>query len=48
MKHDSRAENAPFGRFDRLFRSIITVPKSAVTKEEAKQKRRKKRAKKTQ
>lgn len=46
MKHNSRAENIPFERFDRLFRAIITVPKSAMTKEETKLKRRKKRAKK--
>lgn len=42
MKHASRAEDAPFQRFDRLFREIIAVPKSAVVKEEAKPKRRKK------
>jgi hypothetical protein len=32
-----------FDRFDRLFRTVISVPKSAMLKEEAKQKRRKKK-----
>jgi hypothetical protein len=32
-----------FDQFDRLFRSVISVPKAAVLKEEAKQKRRKKK-----
>lgn len=34
-----------FERFDRLFRAVVSVPKAAVDKEEAKWKRRKKRAK---
>lgn len=33
-----------FENFDRVLRSVISVPKAAVLKEEAKQKRRKKRA----
>lgn len=37
--------NAPgqFGRFDGLFRAVASVPKSEVSKEEAKLKSRKKR-----
>jgi hypothetical protein len=31
----------PFERFDRLFRKIIAVPKSAIDKEEAEWQRRK-------
>ena len=34
-----------FERFDQLFRAVISVPKSAIDKEEAKWKRQKKRAK---
>jgi len=40
----SNAEDQ-FERFDGAFRSVISVPKSTILKEEAKQKRRKKRAK---
>ena len=32
-----------FDRFDRVFRAVISVPKAAMLKEEAKQKRRKKK-----
>lgn len=32
-----------FNRFDRVFRTVIAVPKDAMLKEEAKQKRRKKK-----
>jgi hypothetical protein len=32
-----------FSRFDRVFRAVIAVPKAAMLKEEAKQKRRKKK-----
>jgi hypothetical protein len=35
-----------FERFDKLFRAVIAVPKAAINKEEAKEKRRKKRDKK--
>jgi hypothetical protein len=34
-----------FERLDRAFRSVISVPKSTILKEEARRKRRKKRAK---
>jgi hypothetical protein len=33
-------ESTPFEKFNRLFRSIISVPKSAVEKEEAKERAR--------
>jgi len=33
--------STPFERFDSLFRKVISVPKSAIDKEEAKWKRRK-------
>jgi len=36
----------PFERFDRLFRKVIAVPKSAIDKEEAKWQRRKQKRKK--
>ena len=39
-------EGTPFQKFDHLFRTLIAVPKSVVNREEAKLKRRKKRAKK--
>jgi len=35
-----------FERFDQLFRAVISVPKSAIDREEAKEKRQKARAKK--
>ena len=40
-------EGTPFERFDRLFRAVVAVPKSAVEKEEAKErlKNRRQRAK---
>lgn len=39
------SEGTPFEKFDRLFRAVSSVPKSAVEKEEAKErlKNRKKR-----
>ncbi len=40
-------EATPFQNFDRLFRTVISVPKAAIEKEAAKLKRRKKRAKKS-
>jgi hypothetical protein len=41
-------EGTPFENFDRLFRAVVSVPKSEVEKEEAKErvKNRRKRAKK--
>ena len=36
-----------FENFDRAFRTSLTVPKGALLKEEARQKRARKRAKKT-
>jgi hypothetical protein len=40
------AKDTPFERFDRLFCAVISVPKNAIEKEEAKLKKRKKRVKK--
>lgn len=42
------SEDTPFEKFDRLFRAVTSVPKSAVEKEEAKErlKNRKKRERK--
>lgn len=33
-------EGTPFEKFDRLFRAVVTVPKAAVEKEEAKERLR--------
>ena len=41
-----QSKGTPFEKLDRLFRAVVVVPKAAVDREEAKQKRRKKRAKK--
>ena len=41
-----QSKGTPFEKMDRLFRTVVAVPKAAVDREEAKQKRRKKRAKK--
>ncbi len=41
-----QSKGTPFQKMDRLFRTVVAVPKTAVDREEAKQKRRKKRAKK--
>jgi len=38
--------NTPFQKFDRLFRAVISVPKSAIEKKNTKLKRQKKRSKK--
>ena len=38
-----KANPTPLRKFDALFRAVISVPKSAVDREEAKLKRRKKR-----
>lgn len=42
------SEGTPFENFERLFRAVVSVPKSAVEKEEAKErlKNRKKRERK--
>jgi hypothetical protein len=39
-------EETPWARLDRAFRTVIKVPKEALLKEEAKEKRRKKAKKK--
>ena len=42
-----QSKGTPFEKMDRLFRTVVAVPKAAVDREEAKLKRRKKkRAKK--
>lgn len=36
----AQSEPTPFQKFDRLFRSVISVPKAAIDREEAKWKRK--------
>lgn len=36
-------EGTPFENFDRLFRAVVSVPKSAVQAEEAKEKKQRER-----
>lgn len=41
-------EGTPFEKFDRLFRSVVSVPKAAVEAEEAKERRRNERKRERQ
>jgi hypothetical protein len=45
LKAKCDADNQ-FGRFDRVFRQVVSVPKAAIDKEDAKQKRLKAKKKK--
>jgi hypothetical protein len=45
LKSKCDADNQ-FGRFDRVFRQVVSVPKAAIDKEDAKQKRLKAKKKK--
>lgn len=40
---DPAPESTPFEKFERLFREVVSVPKSAVEKEEAKERQRNQR-----
>jgi hypothetical protein len=41
-----QSKGTPFEKMDRLFKTVVAAPKAAVDREEAKQKRRKEKAKK--
>jgi hypothetical protein len=40
-------DGTPFEKFERLFRAVVSVPKSAVQEEEAKEKKKRERKRAT-